>query len=292
MNDEQQEAELRSAIRSQAESVHPTDRLGAIRARTQGGSVQWWRRPSALAVGAALVAASVIAVAVTLADSDPTGSDAPVAASPQREVTIYEVERVGENLWLDPEQVMAEDTGEPALDAVRALTSSDWGPCAPGGVQAVDFGRRLVTVEFAPANDYCPLSGDLYAVQAQQLAWTLRAATGSDQPVRAPGVGATVADPGALSPVLIDSPDDGDTVTSPVRVTGTSDTFEANVQWQVLQDDEGVLEGFTSGGTMGERGPFRFTVDLEPGEYTVWVYETSAEDGSLFAEDKDTFTVE
>lgn len=309
MNDKL-ETELRSAIRSQAESVHPADRLGAIRARTQGASApagtSWWNRPWVLAAGAGLVAASVVTAAVVLAN--PSADQPPVASGAEREVTVYEIGEVGRKLWLYPEQLTTENTGDPALDAVRALLEheptgdarfSSWNPpCGfpNGGVQSVDGG--VVTFAEPGGVRPCGLTDVGYQMQRQQLAWTVRTATGWTAPVRAivgggPGLPATTADEAAISPILIESPSDGATVASPVTISGTSDTFEANVVWEVESDDAGVAKGgHTMGGTLGERAPFEFTVDLEPGTYTARAYAEDMETGGLFAEDRVTFTVE
>jgi hypothetical protein len=92
--------------------------------------------------------------------------------------------------------------------------------------------------------------------------------------------------------VLLERPSDGGTVSSPVTVQGRGNTFEGNVQWQVLSGDQVVEEGFETAGTLGAYRPFWFTVDLPPGDYTARAFATSAEDGSLFAEDTLTFTVD
>ena len=299
------DSELRTVLRSHAESVQPTDHLGAIRARTQNDpAMQWWRRPLVLAGGAALVAASVVVGAVLLATPDSRRSDPPVASKATYEVTLYGIDQVAMRLWLYPELVTTEDTGDPALDAVRALQESvpeDLAMECGLGVdpQSVEVGARSVTIDFAESAGglaYCAPAEQAQEARRQQLAWTVRSASGWEGPVRVTVDGRPVTpvfqtEVTALSPVLIDTPAEGATFTGPVRVTGTSDTFEANVQWQVLRDGKVVDEGFTSGGTMGERGPFQFTVDLPPGTYTARAYATSAEDGRLVAENTKTFTV-
>lgn len=191
--DDRADRELREAVRSYGESVQPSDRLGAIRARTRGATAagsdtEWWRGPWLLAGGAGVLAASVIAVSVLVIGPSQSGSETPVA-----------------------------------------------GP------------------------------------------------SGNEQ---------TSAEPEMQPSILIDSPADGATVPSPVLVSGTSDTFEANVVWEVLQDDEVIEQGDTMGGSYGKRRPFRFDVQLAPGEYTIRAYELSAEDGSLVVEDTTAITVE
>jgi hypothetical protein len=86
--------------------------------------------------------------------------------------------------------------------------------------------------------------------------------------------------------VLVESPLPFEEVTSPIRATGTANTFEANFHYE-LTDTDGLIvdENFvTATSGTGPRGTFEFTTD----EYTVpfdgigalIVFERSAEDGS------------
>jgi spore germination protein GerM len=84
--------------------------------------------------------------------------------------------------------------------------------------------------------------------------------------------------------ILVEAPFPGATVRSPVKIAGTSNTFEATVLWSVLDGNGEVIEtGHTTAtsGT-GTRGTFSLTADL--GDYTgpatVKVFESSAKDGS------------
>jgi hypothetical protein len=93
----------------------------------------------------------------------------------------------------------------------------------------------------------------------------------------------------ALPAILVELPAPGATVTSPLTIRGTANTFEATFQVE-LRPDRGkpLYKNFvtaTSGN--GTRGSFEknldFTVDRErPG--TLVVYENSAEDGSVMNE--------
>ncbi len=82
-----------------------------------------------------------------------------------------------------------------------------------------------------------------------------------------------------LAPVYLTSPTQVVT-DGPLRVTGESNTFEATVNWRVIQGGDIVREGYAMGGSYGEWKPFHFTVDLPPGSYTVEVFEASAKNGS------------
>ncbi len=93
-----------------------------------------------------------------------------------------------------------------------------------------------------------------------------------DQPIE--------ADDSAVAGVYVTYPDDGARVEGPLRVSGESNTFEANVVWRVRQGSEVVRSGSTMGGSYGDWAPFRFRVDLSPGDYTLEVFEASAQDGS------------
>ena len=86
-------------------------------------------------------------------------------------------------------------------------------------------------------------------------------------------------------PIFVESPLSYATVTSPLRVRGTANTFEATFQYE-LRDADGKIvskhfEMATSGS--GTRGTFDFTVPFTvaragPGKLTL--YEDSAENGS------------
>ena len=83
--------------------------------------------------------------------------------------------------------------------------------------------------------------------------------------------------------ILVESPLPGDTVTSPIRLRGTANVFEATVSIDV-KDETGkvVVRTFTTAtsGT-GTRGTFDTTLALpgRKGNVTVVAYESSAEDG-------------
>ena len=82
--------------------------------------------------------------------------------------------------------------------------------------------------------------------------------------------------------ILVESPTPGATVTSPITVTGISNTFEANVLYEVTDAGGAVVdEGFTTAtaGT-GTWGEFSFTADADAGDVTLTVFQESAEDGS------------
>lgn len=201
----------------------------------------------------------------------------------------------------------------PGVDAVQALLAYDladdedelniWhdglGPDQPldVDVRSVEHQAGVVTVDFAGAvDDPWPTTEVSWAVDpvlfSQQLVRTVQDALDTTDPVLVTQDGEPVdrvltapvkqpiqADDASLAHVYVTSPTGNVTVDGPLRVTGESNTFEATVNWRVLQDEDVVRDGYAMGGSYGEWEPFRFRVDLPPGSYTVEVFEASAKDG-------------
>lgn len=89
--------------------------------------------------------------------------------------------------------------------------------------------------------------------------------------------------PSGQSFVFVTTPNNGDQVSSPFTVEGCSDTFEANVQWELRDANQQVLtDGFTMGGTLGDPDSFSFDVTYSVSQQqlgTLEVYEEDAETG-------------
>lgn len=90
-------------------------------------------------------------------------------------------------------------------------------------------------------------------------------------------------------PVLVESPVPGQSVHTPLRITGTANTFEATFNVELL-DDEGEVLGkrfVTATSGSGTRGTFDAELPFEitrEGPGTLVVFELSAEDGSRIHE--------
>lgn len=122
----------------------------------------------------------------------------------------------------------------------------------------------------------------------QQLVWTATAAYGKDVAVTVVVDGGTNVswgkelfgtpvsrDADLRAPVWITDPaSDQHDQAGRVTVIGTSTSFEATLGYQIRQAETGdlVTEGTATGGANGQYAPFSFTVDLEPGHYTVVVF--------------------
>lgn len=106
---------------------------------------------------------------------------------------------------------------------------------------------------------------------------------------------------GTQAPIWIIEPQDSAAVEQPVTVSGVAEVFEGNVRvfegnvsWRLLQNGTEVDSGFTtaSQGAPG-LGDYSFELGgLDPGEYVVEVFESSALDGSPINMDTKQFTIE
>ncbi len=89
--------------------------------------------------------------------------------------------------------------------------------------------------------------------------------------------------------VLVESPLTGETVTSPLRITGTANTFEATFMAEVVDGAGRVVARthVTATSGSGTRGTFDAELEFDdaaPGPGALVVYELSAEDGSRIHE--------
>lgn len=307
---------LRAAMRDETERIEPADHLLDILRRTSRPARDRGSRRRRWVIGiagAGLVAASVTTV-VWVIDQTGGGRHPQVArVLPPVKVPVYYVQDNGAGkypLRIFPEQHQVSSAGNTGLHAVSALftappTDPDYSSLwASGSVDSVTQQSGLITVDLsadaAPVGN--PPTARVYHVALQQIVYTVQQALDSHDPVRimisgSPPEGATVplqADPARVieGAIVIDTPSQDATVQSPVTVEGDASVFEATVSWQILQDGQVVQEGYTTTSSGQKFSPYSFDVALDPGSYTLRVYEASAEDGSpMFVETKQ-FTVE
>ena len=113
-------------------------------------------------------------------------------------------------------------------------------------------------------------------------------------PAQTPAPGETPAPPNVCGPnpdpatpefQVIDQPSAGDTVTSPVTISGQVAAFEATFKITIYQADGSIIADATGTSQEGQTlSPFSeevaFSVSL-PKPACIWVYEVSVRDGSL-----------
>ncbi len=159
-----------------------------------------------------------------------------------------------------------------------------------GLVTAIPSGTRLKRLAIAEGTAAASFSRELPPEAAAQVVYTLtqfptvrRVEVGPGPPVRR-------ADLEELTPpILVESPAPWEQASSPLRITGTANTFEATFNVEVRDEKGGVLgERFvTATSGSGTRGTFdasvKFSVE-RPGPGRLVVFELSAEDGSRIHE--------
>lgn len=215
-----------------------------------------------------------------------------------RALRLYREQRP--NIGMDP-WTMALTTMlfEPALDPDY---SSPW----PKGTQVLSYSAEddVATVNLS---DFVSVGAKAEDVAVQQLVYTVTANSPGLRGVRLrvngetpPSGHADWSEPVERAPMVdvqgliwLLGPTEGETVSSPVQITGYGTAFEATISWQVRREgsDTVVAEGFTQGGANGEFGEFSDAVELEPGTYEMRAFESSAEDGRPLNTDSKTFTV-
>jgi Immunoglobulin-like domain of bacterial spore germination len=131
-----------------------------------------------------------------------------------------------------------------------------------------------------------PLGADLYGAALAQLVYTLTQFPDAGT-AEIDGKSYTRADFEEQTPIiLVESPLPFEEVTSPLRVTGTANTFEATFQYELVDKEGKVVDKnfVTATSGTGTRGTFDFTTKKVEDVAALRVFELSAEDGSRIHE--------
>ncbi len=231
------------------------------------------------------LAAAVLVTFALLA----SGCDGSESKSPETQSAAVYFLRDGK---LSPVRRMVETSPTPGRTALASLfegpTSAER---ADGLGTAIPQGTTLDGVTLTDGVATVGLRGDLPASRDQRLLETAQIVATL---TRFPTVRAVRLAGGSTwtrheieqqtPQILVESPLPGDRVTSPIRVRGTANVFEATVSFEV-RDDHGkvVRRSFTTAtsGT-GTRGIFdtELAVQGAAGPVTIVAFEASAEDGS------------
>jgi germination protein M len=222
-------------------------------------------------------------------------------------VLVYFVR--GERLAASSRSVTGEGVGAAALEAVIA------GPneveSGIGFSNAVPAGTEVLGVNIAAGVATVDLSGDFQSgggslsmqLRVAQVVATLtqfdtvesvtiRIDGQEADGIGGEGVPATDLDRSDIEDqtpgILLEHPAPGATVSSPLTISGTSNTFEATYEYEVI-DEAGttVASGFdTATSGTGTRGTFETEIDLgdTTGDVTLVLFESSAKDGSRINE--------
>jgi hypothetical protein len=184
-------------------------------------------------------------------------------------------------------------------------------------VRSVEVLDNVIEVDFTGETDYTGVRDEVATLAVQQLVFTVTAAASDaglngqlpvqilvdgEPPAQMWGQ-LDLAAPIARAPqvdvwqlVQIDSPPDGAVVGRSVTISGVALAFEAQVNWQVFDDEGNVIDdGFAMTTDSSKFAPFTFEVDLDPGFYSVVVIDsdpTGGAEGSGPMSDTKNFSVQ
>jgi len=154
-----------------------------------------------------------------------------------------------------------------------------------GGTIVVDLGSA--SLHDRPASMTAAQAG----VALQQVVYSVQAAYQQRAPVRFlldgqvtdQVLGEPTSEPLAqgdaastLAQVWVIDPSQGARVASGFAVSGLAASFEANVQWELLQGSTVVRHGHTTAAQCCVMAPYSFTVSAPPGTYTLVVHDEDA----------------
>jgi germination protein M len=149
-------------------------------------------------------------------------------------------------------------------------------------IERLIVGDGAARVDFA--GEECPSIAQIVYTLTQFP--SVRRVTGNCIPRSAYAGGLTRAALGDLTPpILVEAPTLGEEARSPLRITGSANTFEATFVVTVVDADGSVVaeQVVTATSGSGDRGTFDVSVPFDvdrPGEGALLAYERSAEDGS------------
>jgi germination protein M len=164
-------------------------------------------------------------------------------------------------------------TQTPGAAALHDLTEPVEGTTTsvPDGLQlTIDAGKAHVT---GASLDDAALAQIVYSLTSFPTVQSVNGKTRADVEDFAPAI-------------LVENPSPGEAVTSPMRVTGTANTFEATFNYRLedAQGNELAKDFVTATSGSGTRGTFDFTVPFtvdSTQDGKLIVFELSAEDGSV-----------
>jgi germination protein M len=249
---------------------------------------------TSLALALALVAAGCGGSEDTTSDSPPPPPPAPPTTTMETEPEVGATD-VGLYFVRDGKLGFAKrSVGVTPLIATATLEELLAGPTPDeqeaGLTSDIPPNTKIVSVEVEGERAVVALSNPLDRLGSLQVVHTL-AQLETVETVQLGQEEFTSADTEeALPAILVESPAPGETVSSPLVIRGTANTFEANFMVELRAEGEAkpLYENFvtaTSGN--GTRGTFEHSIDFvtdseQPG--TLVVYERSAEDNSIVNE--------
>ena len=252
------------------------------------------------------------------ASPSPVASETPASPAPggTSAVAVYYLMDTTNGPRLYREFRELPGTGDPVADAVQAMLTmppddADYTSLWPQQVEVLgtSLDGDVLTVDLSGEALNGQAGSQFEALSVQQLVHTATAAQPDARSVQvtvdgeepetlwgAVSLGEPVSRAPAaetLGPVWILTPTEGGSVAQGSEFGGAATVFEATVNWQWLQGDTVVAEGFsTASEGAPARGDWSGEVDVPPGDYELRAFESSAEDGAPTFVDTKQVTVQ
>lgn len=241
------------------------------------------------------------------ATEEPTQDTSPTEEPQLQTVPVYYVGETGRGPRLFREFHQVPDEGDPAVAAVgeavgaEALDPDFGSPWSGTGTDAgsVTHEGGTITVDLVTDQEVRTrpdgMSKPEASMAVEQVLYTVQAALQSRDPVQLllngertdQLLGVPTAEPLAqgdemttLAQVWIIDPQHGDTVEAGAEVSGIGAFFEANVVWELRQDEQVVESGFTTAEQCCTMAPYSFPLpDVPAGDYVLVVKDQDMSDG-------------
>lgn len=321
------DGDLRALLHETAAQITPHGTFDDIKERTMKTGTRRWIAPTLAAAAAMALVVGGLGWMLRDNDSptgspspgpatSPTG-DATGAPLVQRAVPVYYAGQAARGTRLYREFQRREVCETDGCLATASITAALTGPAEDPDYRTLwPQGATVHAVEAGADQIRIDLRGDLHdrpagmsaadaELAVQQLVYSAQAGFGNGRvpvqlvldgkhtdtvlgvPASEPLAAASELD--VLAPVQVSAPADGQTVKAgAVKVEGVAATFEANVVWEILVGGDAVVaSGHTTAAECCRLAPYSFTVDLEPGAYTLVVHDTD-ESGEGLPVNQDT----
>ena len=197
-----------------------------------------------------------------------------------------------------------------AVEEPQTTDPDYYSPWKHTGVEKVSRENGTIVVRLVSRNASVPvhdrpadMSAGIAELAIQQVVYTAQAALQSRDPVQIlldgrhsdTVLGVPTSEPlgnasadDVLAQVQITSPSEGAQVSSPFTVTGRAAAFEANVQWELMDGNTLVAEGFTTAEECCTLSPYSFQVTAPAGVYTLVVHDEDPSGGEGLPPWRDT----
>jgi hypothetical protein len=286
--------DLGDLLHGAVDEIEPADRIDAIRARTANAPTRAARPWLYAAGGVVLATAATVAAFAVLDPSSPKDHGSMVMPTGEDQVVpVYFIGHTprGPRLFREYDEVPAGDPLQAALDRIQAPADDpDYRtPWAHGSFASARQAQGVIQVEVGSAEV------DPDSLSTQQVVLTLQAAVGERVPVRFDDGAPVTADVDALSQVMINDPTEGLEVHEHFTARGAANSFEANVPWEILdENDEVVAHGFATAAGTGRMYPWEAHIDVSDLPFGYYTFVATTDDpsgGEGGGPDSDTRTI-